>query len=146
MMNRAWIAGLALVAGACNGPPGAGGTSTVEEADMPREPLAASSSPGTVAAGMEDAVAAARDDLARRLGIDGQSVTVLEARSVTWSAGHLGCPAPGMMYPQVLTPGVLIVLEADGLRHLYHGGTTGAPRYCPADRALPPSASGPSDR
>jgi hypothetical protein len=37
-----------------------------------------------------------------------------------WSDASLGCPQEGMMYAQVITPGYLIVLEAQGQTFEYH--------------------------
>ena len=65
-----------------------------------------------------DAVA----DLARRLDVSPDAVTVVEALAVTWPDGSLGCPAPGMMYTQVLVDGTFVLLEAGGQRYEYHGG------------------------
>lgn len=95
---------------------------------------------------LDIAVATARADLAARLDLAEDMIDVVEARSVTWASGDLGCPEPGMSYPQVLTPGVLVVLSADGARHHYHGGRGGAPAYCPESRIRPPAQGGESDR
>jgi hypothetical protein len=65
-----------------------------------------------------DAVA----DLAGRLGIGSDEVTVVDALALTWPDSSLGCPQPGMMYSQVLTKGTFVVLEAGGQRYEYHGG------------------------
>ncbi len=62
------------------------------------------------------------DDLAGRLDISPDAVTVVEALAVTWPDGSLGCPEPGMMYTQVLVDGTFVLLEADGQRYEYHGG------------------------
>jgi hypothetical protein len=91
------------------------------------EPLPPASSPpgtrpGTPIDPSMPLVTAAVDDLAGRLGIDPDAVTVVDARSVTWPDGSLGCPEPGMMYTQVLVDGTLVVLEAGGSRYEYHGG------------------------
>ncbi len=62
-------------------------------------------------------------DLARRLGVDPSEVTVVSVEEVTWRDGSLGCPRPGMMYPQVLTDGSRVVLQAQGgRRYEYHAG------------------------
>jgi hypothetical protein len=47
---------------------------------------------------------------------------VVEVTAVTWPDPGLGCPEPGAVYPQVLTPGYRIRLEADGRRLEYHSG------------------------
>lgn len=66
---------------------------------------------------------AARGDLAQRLGIAATAITVRTVESVDWPDASLGCPQPGMMYAQVITPGYRIVLEAGGERYEYHGST-----------------------
>jgi hypothetical protein len=67
-------------------------------------------------------VVAATEDLAGRLGIEPDAVTVVDARAVTWPDSSLGCPEPGMLYTQVLVDGTFVVLEAEGRRYEYHGG------------------------
>jgi hypothetical protein len=83
----------------------------------------ASSLPGTPMDPTLPLVTDAVADLAQRLGISPDDVTVVAAREVTWPDGSLGCPEPGMMYTQVLVDGSLVVLEANGQRYEYHGGT-----------------------
>lgn len=73
-------------------------------------------------AGLPGLVDAARSDLAHRLGVSADAVTVLEAARVTWADASLGCPEQGMQYAQVLTPGYLIRLEAGGQEYEYHAG------------------------
>lgn len=63
-------------------------------------------------------------DLASRLGIPESAITVRTVESVEWPDASLGCPRPGMMYAQVITPGYRIVLEADGKRYEYHTSRT----------------------
>jgi hypothetical protein len=92
------------------------------------EPLPPQSSPapstmaGTPIEPTMQLVTDAVTDLARRLDISPDEVTIVEAVAVTWPDGSLGCPEPGMMYPQVLVDGTLVVLEAGGRRYEYHGG------------------------
>ena len=69
-------------------------------------------------------------DLAQRLGVDPATVAVVSARDVKWPDASLGCPEPGMVYAQVLTEGVLVVLEAGGRRYQYHAGPGRAPFLC----------------
>ena len=132
------LVGVLLVAGAvltsCVAEPPASGTAVAADEDKSQaEPL-------------DIAVATARADLAARLDLAGEMIDVVEARSVTWASGDLGCPEPGMSYPQVLTPGVLVVLSAGGVSHHYHGGRGGAPAFCPEGRIRPPVQGGESDR
>ncbi len=64
--------------------------------------------------------ARAAADLAQRLDMDADQVKVVSVRAVEWRDGSLGCPSGGMMYPQVITPGYLIVLSANGKKYEYH--------------------------
>jgi hypothetical protein len=92
---------------------------------------------------LERQVLAAKADLAKRLGVDAGELEVVEAREVTWPDASLGCPEPGMMYAQVLTPGALIVLSHRGTEARYHAGRSAAPARCPTDRAVDPVPSAP---
>ena len=44
--------------------------------------------------------------------------------AVEWSDASLGCPQEGFMYAQVITPGYLIILEAQGEQYEYHTDQT----------------------
>jgi hypothetical protein len=127
---RAAVAALAVVATLAAG--GCGGTaeraSAPDEA-TPEETVTKSprgSGPGEGSgrgpARGRDAVADAVADLARRLGVEPSAITVATVEEVTWRDGSIGCPQPGMMYPQVLTDGSRVVLEAEGRRYEYHAG------------------------
>lgn len=79
--------------------------------------------------------AAAMNDLAKRLGIDAEEVSVVSAEEVTWSDASVGCPEPGKMYAQMLVSGSLIVLEADGKQYEYHAAAGKPPFYCEKPQA-----------
>jgi hypothetical protein len=59
-------------------------------------------------------------DLAKRLGLAPEAIKLVSAEEVQWSDASLGCPQPGMMYAQVITPGYRVVLEAGGHVYEYH--------------------------
>jgi hypothetical protein len=71
---------------------------------------------------LQTLIAKAKDDLAQRLSIAVDQINGIEAKAVTWSNSSLGCPQPGMMYAEVLTPGYLILLNANGQDYEYHAG------------------------
>jgi hypothetical protein len=71
-------------------------------------------------AGSEQAVRLAREDLARKLGLAPEAMRLVSVEAVEWSDTSLGCPQPGMMYAQVITPGFRVMLEAGGKRYDYH--------------------------
>lgn len=62
--------------------------------------------------------------LAKQLSISPAAITVRSVESVDWPDASLGCPQPGMMYAQVITPGYRVILEAKGKRYEYHAGTS----------------------
>ena len=77
---------------------------------------------GTPGAGevIPDLLHALLNDLAERLGIPVDQITVVHSHAVEWSDGSLGCPQPGKVYIQVLTPGFRVVLAAQDLLYDYH--------------------------
>lgn len=144
-VRRLWIIGLGILGiglGACA--PGSPGRSPLE--GFSPLPAPARPTPGlggpTVEPALEHRVEEARRDLAARLGIELAEIRVVEARTVTWPDSSLGCPEPGRMYLQVLTPGYRIILEARGERYTYHAGRQGPPFLCPPDRARAPVEEG----
>ena len=81
---------------------------------------------------------AARQDLAERLSLQPSQIHLQQARAVTWRDGSMGCPAPDQFYTQALVPGYLIVLEAEGDTHHYHGRDNAPPFFCPEARRQAP--------
>lgn len=64
----------------------------------------------------------AREDLAQRLNIPNDQITLLEAKAVVWPDASLGCPQPDMVYQQIPHEGVLIVLKVGEREYEYHSG------------------------
>jgi hypothetical protein len=71
---------------------------------------------------LQSLIAKAKEDLAQRLSISVDQINGIDVKSVIWSNSSLGCPQPGMMYAEVLTPGYLILLNANGQEYEYHAG------------------------
>jgi hypothetical protein len=89
--------------------------------------------------GMRTSVEVAVADLAERLRIDPERVTVLGVDPVVWPDAGLGCPQPGVQYAQVPVDGARIRLEADGVTYDYHsGGDRPEPFLCDPARARDP--------
>lgn len=65
-------------------------------------------------------VAQARADLAKRLGAAADAIALHKAEARDWPDTALGCPEPGKMYAQVITPGFVVVLESAGREYSYH--------------------------
>ena len=71
----------------------------------------------------DDLVTVLSADLASRIGVQAEDITVLTVESVQWADASLGCPAPGYMYAQVITPGYRATLEVLGEQYIYHSNT-----------------------
>lgn len=78
------------------------------------------STPVSAPAQAARAVAWAIADMAERLDIAEDEVMLVQIEAVQWRDGSLGCPQPGMMYAQVITPGYRFVLEAKEKLYEYH--------------------------
>ena len=70
--------------------------------------------------GSEKALAAAIDDLSKQSSVPPDEIILVSMEAVEWSDASLGCPQEGYMYAQVITPGYLIVLEANDEQFTYH--------------------------
>jgi hypothetical protein len=116
-----WVLAAAFMA-ACSAPP---------VVRAPAQP-AQTSPQGSAAvdASLKPLVDVAIADLARRLNVDRTSITVVEARAMVWPDGAMGCPRPGMVYPQVQQDGTLIRLTARGQDYAYHSGGSRPPFLC----------------
>ncbi|MDY6877650.1 MAG: hypothetical protein SWK90_15820 [Chloroflexota bacterium] len=79
--------------------------------------------------------------LAAELDISPDEVSVLSSTPVEWSDASLGCPQPGMMYAQVITPGYQFILEARGEQYEIHTDRTG--RSVVLCQSTSPHQSGP---
>ena len=98
------------------------------EKSMPT-PLPETAVPGATPAPQSSDLALA--NLAATLGIAPTAITVKVVEPVDWPDASLGCPQPGMMYAQVITPGFRIVLEVDGRSYEYHTDGGGIARCEP---------------
>lgn len=108
--------------------PSAGGESpgATPSLPIPVTPVPAPSVPAEAAPLLEKA----RQDAARSAGVAPDQVRVAKVEAVEWRDGSLGCPQPGMMYPQVITPGYRLLLEAGGKTLSYHADRAGRVFLC----------------
>ncbi len=72
----------------------------------------------------------AKQDLAKREGVAVDQISVVSVSAVQWPTSALGCPQPGVMYSQIVTPGYRIVLEANGVTYEYHSDRGRRAVYC----------------
>jgi hypothetical protein len=69
---------------------------------------------------LQQLVDLARVDLAQRLDVELEAVTVVSVQETEFEDASLGVPEPGKAYAQVLTPGHVIQLRAEGVTYDYH--------------------------
>lgn len=62
-------------------------------------------------------------NLAGRLNLPPEQIRVVQVTERMWPDSSIGCPQPGQMYLQVITPGYQIILEAGGRQYDYHTGS-----------------------
>jgi hypothetical protein len=105
-------------------------STAVPEKSMPA-PKPETAAPGATPAPQPDNRDLALADLAARLSVAPDAITVKAVESIDWPDASLGCPQPGMMYAQVITPGYRIVLEVDGKSYEYHTGGRGIAHCTP---------------
>ena len=85
---------------------------TPEDIDMPP--------PMTPDAAAQEMVDLVKENLAQRLGIGVEQITLVEVRQTVWRDAGLGCPKPSIDYIPMETPGYKIVLEAGSQTYNYH--------------------------
>ncbi len=68
----------------------------------------------------DQAVQVARTFLGGELGCQVDEIQIIGVEAVEWSDSSLGCPQPGMMYMQVITPGYRVVLEYGSKHYTVH--------------------------
>lgn len=94
---------------------------------------------------LETLVQAGQLDLAGRQRVEVAAITRVEVRSVVWSDGSLGCPRPGVAYPQVQVEGLFVRFRLGGRNFDYHGGNGRALFLCdqklPGGNLVPPPGS-----
>ena len=100
----------------------------------------------------DELMAAAQQGLARHLGVPADSLVLQSASQMEWSDGGIGCPQPGQLYPQVITPGFLLVFSDSAQAQTYevHTGRSAQQMVLcengqPTDLANQASAAPPAD-
>ena len=84
----------------------------------------------------DEMVQRTRVDLAERLEINAGQVEALEVTAVSWPDAALGCPKPGQVYAEVVTPGYRILLEAEGQTYEYRTDEIGTFVLCMDSEAV----------
>ena len=158
MLKHCWvylIFVLAILLAACGTPPE--GDSELPPADpqiaptesMPKEPLQLGHTPEpTVMPSMPPAekfVQLAKQDLASRLNINPDTITLVKTEEKEWLNSALGCPRPGVFYPTGRVAGFQIWLEVEGTEYIYNTDLNGEVILCPElNPHVPNSDTGPT--
>jgi hypothetical protein len=112
---------------ACGGtPPSQGGSGegpTAGEPTTTPELTATAAAAATFTPGSIEARAA--DNLSKKAGIDVTSLKLTAKESQEWNDSSLGCPAKGMMYMQVITPGYKLTFSDGGKTYDVHTDESG---------------------
>jgi len=80
---------------------------------------------------VEKFVALSKKDLASRLGIDANKITLVKSTEMLWLDAAVGCPRPGAFYPSGRVPGFQIWLEVEGKEYIYNTDFNGTVILCP---------------
>ncbi len=79
---------------------------------------------------LDETVSAAVCDLATRLRISVDEITVLDATTVIWPDSSLGCPEASAIYMQILQEGRRLRLQVGEQIYHYHSSATRKPFLC----------------
>lgn len=69
---------------------------------------------------LESLVMLAKLDLSLKTGVDIEKIDTISVEEINFSDASLGVREPGVEYAQVVTPGIIIMLEAEGKEYEYH--------------------------
>ncbi len=124
--------GLLLVscgaAGTPTGSTSAGQTATVPTVELKPAPPAATNTPASAATPMAPGSVEAKvaTALGKKVGGDITKLALTAKDAQDWPDSALGCPAPGMMYSQVVTPGFKLTYSDDTQTYDVHTDQSGA--------------------
>jgi hypothetical protein len=90
-----------------------------------REAMERAPDPTSTPATHPEAVMAAVRFLAMQLDLPPEAIRVVAWEPLDWPDAALGCPEPGKVYAQILTPGYVVFLEARGETFRVHTDRTG---------------------
>ncbi len=111
------------------------GTETTSLGGTPENPLESNGTPESTAMttnpSVEKFVALSKNDLASRLGLDADKITLVKSVEKLWLNAALGCPRPGVFYSSGRVPGFQIWLEFEGIEYIYNTDFNGTLILCP---------------
>jgi hypothetical protein len=74
----------------------------------------------TIPPDASSAVDAVMTEASTHLGVSRDQVHVDQVQAQQWPDSSLGCPQPGQLYSQIVTPGFLVMISAGGKQLEYH--------------------------
>lgn len=101
-------------------------------------------SPADLPVILQDVADQAMTELAEKLSIQKDQISLISVQSVVWADSSLGCPQPDMNYLMVLTEGFRVVLVVDNEAYYYHANKNGYGIIC--ENPNPPYSEGAVDR
>lgn len=101
-------------------------------------------SPADLPVILQDVADQAMTELAEKLSIQKDQISLISVQSVVWADSSLGCPQPDMNYLMVLTEGYRVVLVVDDQPYYYHANKKGYGIFC--ENPNPPYSEGAVDR
>lgn len=87
-------------------------------------------SPVPVPPEASQAVDAALQDAAAHLSVSRDQLKVSQVASQQWNDASLGCPQPGQLYSQIVTPGFVVMITSGSHQLEYHTDTRGRVTLC----------------
>ena len=94
-------------------------TDVADIIEGPRGPKEEPGSKEEMVGKQEQAVEAAIEALADKMGVSDDQIELVSVESVQFRDSSLGCPQRGMMYLQVITPGYRVLLSLEGQTYDY---------------------------
>jgi hypothetical protein len=111
------------------------GPQIVASENSPENPLQSGRTPESTemppTAPVEKFVALSKKDLASRLGVEADKITLVRTAEMLWLNAALGCPRPGQFYTVGRVPGFQIWLDVDGTVYIYNTDFNGTVILCP---------------
>ncbi len=81
--------------------------------------------PAPAGQGTERVIQLVRQDMAQKMSVAIDEIREVSVEAVDWPDTSLGCPQPGMMYAQMITPGFRVKMAVKGQTVEYHTDASG---------------------
>jgi hypothetical protein len=119
-LSTGLVALLLVACGVTDDDSSAGGEPSPTAAATPTEEATTTPPPTVSQANLPPPVALAIEAAANDAGLPEAEIGLIGYEETSWNDTALGCPQPGGMYAQVITPGYNVRLLIDGREREYH--------------------------